>query len=126
MDQSGYEHDPETYAIIGAAMEVHREEGSGFSEPIYHECLEIEFGLRSIPAEHEVELKIFYKGHLLTKKYVADFVCYGEIIVEVKVLDRLTSREEAQVIKYLKASKKKRGLLLNFGGDSLEFRRFVL
>ncbi|MCC6487290.1 MAG: GxxExxY protein [Candidatus Hydrogenedentes bacterium] len=125
MDGDGYEHDPETYAIIGAAMEVHREIGPGFLEPVYHECLEIEFGLRAIAFEHEVELPISYKGRRLEKIYIADFICHGEIIVEIKALDRLTGKEAAQVINYLRAGRKSKGLLLNFGSESLEVRRFV-
>ena len=117
--------DPRTYAIIGAAMEVHREKGCGFHEPVYQECLEIELALQGIPFEREKELPIYYKGRLLKKTYQVDFICSGEVLVELKALERLTSREEAQVINYLKASGLKVGLLLNFGAESLEYKRLV-
>lgn len=117
--------DPQTYAIIGAAMEVHGTLGRGFLEAVYHDALAIELGLRDIPFQREVELPVRYKGVLLNCSYRADFVCYGEIIVELKALSQLTGVEEAQVINYLKATGHRRGLLLNFGADSLERKRFV-
>src|SRR5438128_11295741 len=91
----------EVYAIIGAAMEVHRDKGCGFSEPVYQECMEIELAERKIRAAPQREMPIFYKARRLVKTYVADFVAYDKIIVELKALDKLTSREEAQVINYL-------------------------
>lgn len=123
--QEQREEDPRTYAILGAAMEVHGEKGCGFLEPVYHECFERELGLRGIAFEHEKEFRIYYKGQELKKRYVTDFVCFGEVLVELKALDRLTSREEAQVINYLKASGLSVGLLLNFGAESLEWKRIV-
>ncbi|MFW6163693.1 MAG: GxxExxY protein [Planctomycetota bacterium] len=119
------DEDPRTYAILGAAMELHREKGCGFLEPVYHECFERELELRGIPFEHEKEFRIYYKGQELKKRYVADFVCFGEVLGELKALDRLTSREEAQVINYLKASGLSVALLLNFGAESLEWKRVV-
>ena len=119
------EDDPRTYAIIGAAMEVHKEKGCGFKEPVYHECFEIELGLQGIPSEHEKQFRIHYKGQLLEKRYTADFVCFGEVLVELKALDRLTSKEESQVINYLKASGLSVALLVNFGAESLEWKRIV-
>ncbi len=116
----------EVYAIVGAAMEVHREKGCGFTEPVYQECMEIELVDRNVPAEAQKEMKIFYKGRLLKKTYLADFVAYGKIIVELKALDKLTSREESQVINYLKASSLEVGVLINFGASSLEWKRIVL
>ncbi|HZL44286.1 MAG TPA: GxxExxY protein, partial [Verrucomicrobiae bacterium] len=80
----------EVYAIIGAAMEVHREQGCGFSEPVYQECLEMEFKDRNIDASAQKEVRVFYKDRLLKKFYVADFVVFDKIIVEVKALDRLS------------------------------------
>jgi len=117
--------DPQTRAIIGAAMEVHRQLGPGFLEAVYQEALAIEFADRGIPFQREQELPINYKGRRLSCKYRADFVCYGDIIVELKALPLLTGSEEAQVIHYLKATKLKRGLLFNFGRPSLEFKRLV-
>ena len=116
----------EVYAIIGAAMEVHREKGCGFSEPVYQECMEIELADRNVSAEAQKEMKISYKGRLLKKTYMADFVAFGKIIVELKALDKLTSREESQVINYLKSSGLEVGVLINFGAHSLEWKRVVL
>jgi GxxExxY protein len=116
----------EVYAIVGAAMEVHRENGFGFSEPVYQECLETELASRNIPFVPQKEMPIFYKGKQIKKTYIADFIAYGKIIVELKALDKLTSREEAQVINYLKVSKLEVGVLINFGAASLEWKRIVL
>src|ERR1039457_1301483 len=116
----------EVYTIVGAAMEVHREKGFGFSEPVYQECREIERVCRKVPSEPQREMHLSYKGHPLKKTYVADFVAFGKIIVELKALDKLTSREESQVINYLKASGLEVGVLLNFGASSLEWKRIVL
>lgn len=116
----------EVFSIVGAAMEVHREKSSGFAEPVYQECMEIELADRKIPAEAQKEMAIVYKGRRLKKTYLADFVAFGKIIVELKALDRLTSREESQVINYLKSSGLELGVLINFGGPSLEWKRIVL
>ena len=116
----------EVYAIVGAAMEVHREKGFGFAEPVYQECMEIELCDRKIPASAQKEMPISYKGHPLKKTYIADFVAYGKIIVELKALDKLTAREEAQVINYLKSSGLEVGILINFGAPGLEWKRIVL
>ena len=116
----------EVFAIVGAAMEVHREKGCGFAEPVYQECMEIELADRKIPAEAQKEMRIFYKGRQLKKTYLADFVVYDKIIVELKALDQLTSCEESQVINYLKSSGLELGVLINFGAASLEWKRIVL
>jgi len=116
----------EVYAIIGAAITVHRELGTGFLEAVYQEALEIELQDRHIPFESQKLLTIFYKGLLLRKEYIADLVCYGSIIVELKALDQLSGREEAQILNYLKATGFRVGLLINFGsGTKLEWKRFV-
>ncbi|MBZ0305993.1 MAG: GxxExxY protein [Anaerolineae bacterium] len=119
-------NDEQTFEIIGAAMAVHRELGHGFLEAVYQEALAIEFTDRGMPFAREVELPILFRGQRLNTGYRADFLCFDNIIVELKALDKLTTREEAQVINYLKASGKPRGLLLNFGNRSLEQKRFVL
>ncbi len=118
--------DARTYAIIGAAFEVHRTLGCGFLEAAYHEALALELRRREIPFRREVDLPVFYKGERLATVYRADFVCYDTIIVEIKAVKRLGPVEEAQVINYLKASGYQTGLLLNFGAQSLESRRLVL
>ena len=119
--------DPRTYAIIGLAMEVHRELGPGFLEAVYVEALAIEFELRSIPFQREVGMTVSYKGRELQASYRADFVCFdGKVIVEIKALAALSGAEESQTINYLKATGIKTGLLLNFGEKSLNYKRFVL
>jgi len=115
----------EAYAIVGAAMEVHKDKGFGFLEAVYQECMEMELEAQGVPAVPLQEMPIFYKGRKLKKTYVADFVAYGKVIVELKALDKLASREEAQVLNYLKASGFEVGILINFGGPSLEFKRIV-
>lgn len=117
--------DKDTYAVIGAALEVHRRLGHGFLEAVYQEALEIELIERSIPHRREVALPILYRDKTLTCSYRADFVCYGDVIVELKAIGRLTDVDKAQVINYLKATGMSRGLLLNFGGASLESRRLI-
>lgn len=116
--------DPRTYAIIGAGIEIHNHLGCGFLEAVYHEALQIEFPNKGIPFEHEVEISISYRGSQLNKTYRADFLCFGEIIVEVKAVKEITSLHEAQLINYLKATGKEAGLILNFGAESLEYRRY--
>lgn len=119
------ERDERTYKILGAAMEVHKEMGCGFLEGVYQEALEKEFERQGIPYKMQPVVNIYYKGQLLEKKYQPDFICFDEVIVEIKALDRLSGTEESQIINYLKASKLKVGLLLNFGSKSLEYKRFV-
>lgn len=117
--------DPQTFAIIGAAMQVHRELGHGFLEAVYHEALAKEFVRHSISHEREKELPIHYRGERLAVGYRVDFVCFNQIIVELKALSAMSGTEEAQVINYLKASGHTRGLLLNFGTLSLQYKRLV-
>lgn len=118
--------DPETYVIIGAAMEVHAELGAGFLENVYHEALAREFDVRGIPAQHQVDMPVIYRGIELACRYRADVICYGSVIVELKALSQLTSIEEAQLLNYLKATGIRRGLLLNFGSLRLQVKRMVL
>lgn len=116
----------ECYEIIGCCMEVHSELGCGFLEAIYQEALELSFMDTEIPFEREVQLDVFYKGRELNKKYFADFICFDEIIVELKAVDKLSEVHYAQVLNYLKATGKRVGLLVNFGAKSLEYKRVIL
>jgi GxxExxY protein len=117
--------DDQTGAIIGAAIDVHIKMGRGFLEPVYRECLAIELSRRRIPYAREVLLPVAYDGIPLPCHYRVDFIGYEAIIIEVKALGALTSREQAQVMNYLRASGLHRGLLLNFGANRLEQKRVV-
>jgi GxxExxY protein len=116
----------ESYRIVGAAMEVHHILGCGFSEKVYHEAFKIELENAGIPFISEHKLPIFYKGILLPTHYYADFLCFDEIIVEIKALSELNSEHIAQLLNYLKASGMKLGILINFGSERLEYKRIVL
>lgn len=113
----------ESYHLIGAAMEVHRQIGCGFTEPIYQEAFEEELRLRGIPFQREKEINVTYKGKILSKSFRPDFVCYEKIIVELKAVSEFTDEHVAQVYNYLKASGLELGILLNFGTTSLEHKR---
>ncbi len=116
--------DEQTYAIIGAAMAVHRELGHGFLEAVYQAALEREFHFQNIPHEREKCLPVWYRGTCIAE-YQADFICFGEVVVELKALQKITGIEEAQVINYLKATGLHRALLFNFGSSSLDYIRLV-
>lgn len=116
----------EVFAIVGAAIEVHKQLGSGFLEPVYQEAFEIELAARGIPFESQKVLNIHYKGQRLQKSYIADVVCYGQIIVELKAMDKLSRRESSQIINYLNVSGFRVGILINFGAIGLlEWDRFA-
>jgi GxxExxY protein len=117
----------EAYAVIGAAMDVYYTLGVGFLEPVYHNAMIVELGRRHIPFESEKELELYYKTVRLEKKYIPDLVCYREIIVELKVVPQISNIEVAQLINYLKITKKHLGLLVNFGSRrTLEWQRYVI
>jgi GxxExxY protein len=119
------EKDPQSHAIIGAAMEVHRELGRGFLELVYQTALALEFQERVIAFKAEVALPVRYKGKLLACGYRADFVCFEDFLVEIKAIAKLTTADDAQLLNELKATGYQRGLLLNFGSRSLEVKRLV-
>jgi GxxExxY protein len=117
----------EVYAIAGAAMEVYYKLGIGFLEPVYQGALAIELNGRGIPYVREPKIAVVYKDIPLDKTYRPDFVCYDQIIVELKTQLRLTGVEEEQIINYLKITKKRVGLLMNFGAlPQLEWKRYVV
>lgn len=119
-------YEQETYAILGACFEVYKEKGSGFLEPVYQECLAIEFAIQGIPfvAEHPLELE--YKGRKLDQHYEPDFICFESIIVEIKAVADLSDVFRAQVHNYLKATGHRVGLLVNFTHHpKLEYERII-
>jgi GxxExxY protein len=117
----------EVYAIVGAAMEVYNDLGPGFLEPVYQEAMEMEVAIRKIPFKSQQQIVVKYKNLPLKKSYVADLFCYEKILVEIKTLDHLTLREEAQLLNYLKATGMRVGVLINFGNyPSLEWKRMVM
>ncbi len=116
--------DPETYAVIGAAMAVHTELGHGFLEAVYQEALEKELVSRGVPHVREAALPVFYR-EMFSGRHTAQTL-YGSLIVELKAIQHLSGVEEAQIINYLKASGMQKAMLLNFGAPRLEFKRLVL
>ena len=119
------DNDPETYAILGAAMQVHSELGRGFLESVNQDAFEKELSLQKIPFQREVKMTVCYRGVELPSYFVADFVCYTNIIVELKAMTEMAGAEKAQVLNYLKVSGFKRGLLLNFGKERLDYERIA-
>lgn len=117
----------EVYAIVGAAMEVYNHLGPGFLESVYQEAMEMESNDRKIPNKPQQEIHIKYKGKMLKKCYIGDLICYDKIIVEIKVVDHLSLRDEGQLLNYLKATGFQVGLLINFGSfPNLEWKRLIL
>ena len=114
----------EAYEIIGAAMEVHNTLGQGFLESVYQEALEIEMSKREIPFSSQTKIQIHYKDIPMEHYFVADFVCYDKIIVELKSVSAILPEHEAQIINYLRATGFKLGILLNFNEESLFFKRY--
>ena len=112
-----------TFKIIGAAMEVHNTIGCGFTEPLYQEAFEEELRLRGIPYQREKTFHVVYKGKKLNKEFRPDFVCYDEIIIELKAVQELVDEHYSQVYNYLKATGLRLGMLINFGKKSLEYKR---
>ena len=122
----GSQADIQTFQIIGAAMEVHRKLHRGLFESFYCDALAIEFALRGIPHQAQCAIQLEYKGQPLKRPHHLDFVCFGDVVVEVKAVSALTPADEAQLLNYLAMTKIRRGLLINFGTKSLEYKRMVL
>jgi GxxExxY protein len=117
----------ETYEVVGAAMEVYYKLGPGFLESVYQQAFAIELELRGIPFSREERFTISYKGRMLDKEYVADFFCYGQIVVELKAVSQLSPVDWAQVINYLKVAGCRVGLLFNFCSHGrLEWKKLVI
>jgi GxxExxY protein len=122
----GIVHQEESYRIVGACFEVYNELGCGFLEPVYHECLMLEFGMREIPFRSKADLELRYKDHVLKQRYEPDFICFDQIILEIKAVSQFTDEHRAQVHNYLKATGFRLGLLVNFGHyPKLEYERIV-
>jgi GxxExxY protein len=116
----------EVYAVVGAAIEVHRELNSGFLESVYQEAMAMELRDRQIRFAALQPLQISYKGRQLEKFFVADLICLEAVLVELKAMDRLSGKEEAQILNYLKATGLRVGLIINFGDPGrLDWKRFV-
>ncbi len=117
----------ESYRIMGACFEVYRIKGTGFVEPVYQECLEIELGLRGIPFTPKAKLVLTYKDRTLKQHYEPDFVCYEQIILEIKAVSQLCDEHRAQVHNYLRSTGFRLGLLVNFSHHPLlEYERIAL
>ena len=119
-------HKDESYAIIGACFAVYKNKGCGFLEPVYHECLEIEFELRQVPFLSKPPQTLRYRGRTLVQTFTPDFLCYGRIILEIKAGSALADEHRAQVLNYLSATDCELGLLVNFGHyPKLEYERLL-
>ena len=116
----------ECFKIVGTCMAVHNELGSAFLEPVYQEALALEFQKRSVPYSKEYRLEIYYKEALLEKRYYADFLCFDQIVVELKACSGLTDQHIAQALNYLSALKLRIAILINFGTPRLQWKRVVL
>jgi GxxExxY protein len=123
----GLLYEADTYRILGARFEVYKEKGAGFLEPVYQECLEIEFDLQKIPYVAQDELMLNYKGRILRQVYKPDFVCFNRIIIEIKAVTALADEHRAQLHNYLRATGMRLGLLVNFSHfPQLEHERIIL
>jgi GxxExxY protein len=125
MEKTTILYKEESYKIIGACMKVHSELGSGFLEAVYEEALKKEFKNSNIPFECQVKLNIYYNGEILDKYYKADFICYDNIILEIKSVHQTPNIFYAQLKNYLTATNKELGMLINFGQASLAYKRII-
>jgi len=115
----------EVFKIVGAAIEVSKHLGCGFLEAVYQEAMEIEFSEQGIPFVAQKRITISYKGRILNKEFIADFLCFDKIIVEIKAIKVISNIEEAQLLNYLKATRLPVGVLLNYGSKKMEWKRFA-
>lgn len=116
----------ESYFVVGLCMDIHNELGKGFSEAVYGDALEIELKTNGVPYRKEAKFDIIYKGELLKHHYFADFIIDDKIILELKAVEKISSSHVKQTMNYLAASKMKLGLIVNFGEDSLTYKRVLL
>ena len=112
------------YGVVGAAMEVHKTLGRGMAEPLYQEALEMEMNDNGMEAEREKVLLCFYKEREMKKHYIADFY-YKGILIELKSVEKLCPEHRAQLLNYMRVSRQKKGLLINFGEKSLRAERYI-
>jgi GxxExxY protein len=116
----------ESYAIGGPCFAVYKDKGCGFLEPVYHECLEIEFESQRIPFLSKAGQTLQYRGRTLVQTFTPDFICYGKIIVEIKTVSTLVDEHRAQLLNYLSATRCELGLLMNFGHyPRMEYERLI-
>lgn len=115
----------ESYSIIGAAFEVHKQLGNGFVEKVYQDALEIEMSLRHIPNKREQHLPIFYKGVQIKHDYFADFICFDSIVIECKAVSEILDVHKSQTLNYMKINNFKLGIIINFSKQSLDYCRIV-
>ena len=116
----------ESFVIRGACFEVYKEMGCGFLEAVYQECLVRELRLRGIPFVAQPELKLIYKGEVLEQSYRPDFICFGQVLIELKAVKSIAPEHQAQLLNYLKATELRLGLIVNFGHfPQVEIERFA-
>ena len=125
MEKEDFLYADETYIIIGAAMQVHKHLGPGFLESVYQEAMEMELAIQGIPFRSQQKIQVQYKGKNLQHFYIADFICYDKIVVELKAVSDILPIHSAQVLNYLVATSLKVGLLLNFNEESLYQKRII-
>lgn len=116
----------ESYFVIGLCMDIHNELGKGFSEAVYSDALEIELKSNGVPFQKEVKFDIIYKGEKLKHHYYADYLVDDKFILELKAVEKISNSHIKQTLNYLAASKMQLGLIINFGEDSLSYKRVIL
>lgn len=119
------QYEQQTYQIIGSCMKVHQELGSGFLESVYQEAVEKTFSKNQVPYKRQQKIKIHFDGAELDKYFVADFVCFDKIILEIKACEYISKSHKDQLLNYLKSTKMEIGLLVNFGESSLKWKRLI-